>query len=65
MFASTISSDRCQLYTVVRTDLLSWDREVLTYPPTDYMTAVARALDYQRQFDPSLERYDYRVAMCD
>ena len=65
MFASTISSDRCQLYTVVRTDLLSWDREVLTYPPTDYMTAVARSLDYQRQFDPSLERYDYRVAMCD
>jgi len=65
MFASIVSSDRCQLYTVVRTDLLSWDREVLTYPPTDYMTAVARALDYQHQFDPSLERYDYRVAMCD
>jgi len=65
MFASIVSSDRCQLYTVVRTDLLSWDREVLTYPPTDYMTAVARSLDYQRQFDPSLERYDYRVAMCD
>ena len=65
MFASIVSPDRCQLYTVVRTDLLSWDREPLTYPPTDYMTAVRRAFDYQLQFDPSLERYDYRVAMCD
>ena len=64
MFASIVTSDRCQLYTVERTDLLSWDRELLTYPPSDYMTAVRRALDYQREFDPSIERYDYRVTMC-
>ena len=65
MSIPTVTSDRCQLYTVVRTDLLSWDREVLTYPPSDYMTAVRRSLEYQQQFDPSLERYDYRVSMCD
>lgn len=64
MFASIVTPDRCQLYTVVRTDLLNWDREVLTYPPSDYMSAVRRALDYQQEFDPAVERYDYRVAMC-
>jgi len=57
----------CQLFCVVRTDMASpnWDRVVLSYPPADYMTCVHRAADYQRTFDPSRSRYDYRVAHVD
>ena len=64
---SYVARERCQLYTVIRTDMKSelWDRELmLTYPPSDFMTAVARAAEYQRRFDPTRERYDYRVHMC-
>ena len=64
MFASIITDDRCELYTVIRTDLTTWDRVVLTYPPSDFATAVKRAAAYQRNFDHKRERYDYRVHMC-
>ena len=64
MFASIVSPDRCQLYTVLRTNLSTWDREVLTYPPSDFATAVERAAWYQRMFDPTREHYDWRVHMC-
>ena len=64
MFASIVSDQRCQLFTVMRTDLNTWDRVLLTYPPSDYLTAVKRAADYQRAFDHKRERYDYRVHMC-
>ena len=55
----------CQLYTVMRTDMSTpnWDRVVLTYPLSDFMTAVKRADHYQKTFDPKRERYDYRVHM--
>ncbi len=64
MFASIVTPDRCQLFTVIRTGLTSGDRTVLTYPPSDYMTAVRRAEWYQQQFDPACEFYDWRVHMC-
>ena len=64
MFASIVTDERCDLFTVIRTDLVSWDKVVLTYPPSDFMTAVYRAAHYQRTWDPSRERYDYRVHMC-
>ena len=64
MFASIVTEDRCQLYTVIRTCLGTYDREVLTYPPSDFQTAVNRAAWYQRTFDPSREHYDWRVHMC-
>ena len=64
MFASIVTEDRCQLYTVIRTSLSTYDRQVLTYPPSDYMTAVKRAEWYQEMFDPSREHYDWRVHMC-
>ena len=61
-----VSPNRCQLYYVERTDMQSenWDRVNLTYPPSDFMTAVARAADYQRRFDPLRPRYDWRVTMA-
>lgn len=64
MFASIITDDRCDLYTIMRTDLTTWDRVVLTYPPSDFMTAVRRAAHYQRTWDPSRARWDYRVHQC-
>ena len=64
MFASIVTEDRCQLYTVIRTCKSTFDKTVLTYPPSDYMTAVRRAEWYQQMFDPSREHYDWRVHMC-
>ena len=63
---SHVSADRCQLYYVERTDMQSelWDRINLSYPPSDFMTAVTLAADYQRRFDPKRERFDYRVTMA-
>ena len=66
MTVSHVSNECCQLYTVMRTDMSTpdWDREELSYPPRDFMSAVALAADYQRRFDPDRKRYDYRVHMC-
>ena len=64
MFASIVTDDRCDLYTVRRTDRLLGSAVDLTYPLTDYMTAVERAAHYQQEFDPTAERYVYRVTMC-
>ena len=63
MFASIVTTQCCDLYTVTRTDMTDWSTCELTYPPSDFMTAVERAAHYQRQFDPNRERYDYRVSM--
>jgi len=62
MFASVVSRERCELFTVVRTDLATYEQRVLTYPPSDYLVAVHRAAEYQRTFDPGRKRVDYRVA---
>ncbi len=53
----------CELFTVVRTDLQSdnYDRQNLSYAPRDYMSAVRLANHYQQTWDPSRERWDYRV----
>jgi hypothetical protein len=64
MFASIVTDQRCDLFTVTRTDILSGDRCVLTYAPADYRTCVNRAGHYQRTFDPYYARYDYRVSSC-
>lgn len=55
----------CDLYSVVRTDrtVTPWARTTLSYAPSDYMTALRRADYYQGTFDPSSNRYDYRVSM--
>ena len=65
MFASTVAHDRCQLFCIVRTRIDGYERAVLSYPRSDYLTAVRRAEWYQQEFDPDCTRYDYRVAMCD
>ena len=55
----------CDLFTVVRTDksVTPWVRRSLSYPPSDYMTAMHRADYYQHTFDPTCNRFDYRVEM--
>ena len=63
-FASIVTDDCCQLYQVVRTNLHTWEKDILTYPPSDFMPAVERAAWYQRTFDPQREHYDWRVTMC-
>ena len=60
-----VTSERCTLFTVIRTDMWTGDRVYLTYPPSDYMTAVRRAEHYQRTFDHKRERFDYRVSHHD
>ena len=62
MFASLVTDERCDLFTVVRTDLLTWDKVVLTYAPSDFQTAARRALHYQSIWGG--DRYDYRVTQC-
>ena len=61
---SHVSDDRCQLFDVVRTNLHTWERTTLSYPPSDMATAVERAAWYQRMFDPNFEHYDFRAGMC-
>jgi len=65
MFASIVSPERCELFCVMRTDMRTGERKVLTYPPADYRTCVYRAHEYQRTFDPMRSRFDWRVAHCD
>jgi len=65
MTVSVVTQQRCELFTVVRTDMRTGERKTLTYPPCDYLTAVYRANDYQRTFDPMRARFDWRVAHCD
>lgn len=67
MFTSIVSRERCDLFCVVRTDTSTpnYERVVLNYPPSDYLTAVYRAAEYQQTFDPKRKRYDYRVSSCD
>ena len=60
-----VTNDRCDLFQVLRTDLSTWDRVALTYPPSDFITAVKRAEHYQRTFDPSRSRWDYRCSHVD
>jgi len=64
MFASIVSRHHCQLFNVVRTDLRTWERTILSYPPSDMPTAVRRAADYQRWFDPDGTRWDFRCGRC-
>ena len=61
---SHVSPDFCQLFHVVRTDLRTWERTILSYPPSDMPTAVRRAADYQRWFDPDGTRWDFRCGRC-
>ena len=64
LFASIVSSDCCQLYTVERTDLETGEVVTLTYPPSDMATAVHRAALYQQEFDPTFSRWDWRCGMA-
>ena len=61
MFASTVSSEFCELFTVVRSDMRTGTRTALPYAPMSYKAAVHRAHDCQRSLDPMRGRYDYRV----
>lgn len=56
-----VSNQFCELFTVIRTDLTTYEQRVLSYPPSDYLTAVHRAAEYQRTFNPRRDRVDYRV----
>ena len=64
MFASIVTEDRCELFTVLRTNLSTYERVALSYPPTDFDTAVRRARIYQESFDSQRTSYDYRVTAC-
>ena len=57
----TVTNESCDLFQVLRTDLSNWDQIPLTYPPSDFITAVRRARYYQQTFDPGRSRWDYRV----
>ena len=65
MFASLVTPERCELFTVVRTDMRTGERKRLTYAPSDYRTAVYRANEYQQTFDPMRARFDWRVDHAD
>ena len=58
MFASIVGAD----WRLSPSPMSGYERQVLTYPPSDFVTAVRRAEWYQHQFDPPATRYDWRVA---
>ena len=62
MFASIVTRDTCPLFTVMRTDLSTYERKYMTFAPSTYLVAVKRAARCQRELDPKRQRYDYRVA---
>ena len=66
-FASTVTADRCELFYVARVDKAGpqWTYTRLTYPPSDFQTAIKRASQYQQEFDPMRSRYSYTVFNCD
>jgi len=64
MFASNVAHDRCELFCIERTDLMTYDVSRVDGPPSGYLTAVQQASAIQELFDPEYEYYDYRVAMC-
>ena len=50
----------CRLYYVMRTDLVTYERTLLSGPPSDFAAASSRASTWQQLFGN--ERFDYRVA---
>lgn len=64
MFASCVAEHRCQLFCVVRTNLITWDRKRMECAPGNWDTISTRAREYQAVFDPDHEFYDYRISMC-
>ena len=65
IFNMLVTDARCDLFQVLRTDLSNWDQIPLTYPPSDFITAVRRAQYYQQTYDPGRSRWDYRVDSVD
>ena len=64
MFASIVSPHFCELFRVSRIHKDTGDVTLLSYPPSDMATAVHRASDYQRRFDPLSEQYYWRATAC-
>jgi hypothetical protein len=64
MFTSTFNAERCQLFCVVRTDLMTYDTVTVPGYVSNYSNAVAQARGIQDLCDPDYEHYDYRVGMC-
>ena len=64
MSNSTFTADRCQLFCVVRTDLMTYDTVTVPGFVSDYSNTVGQARAIQELCDPDYELYDYRVGMC-
>lgn len=64
MFASLVSRHRCELYTIVVTDLITYEHRSLNIAPSNMPTMVRRASNFQRWFDPHHKRFDFRVGRC-
>ena len=64
MFTSTFNAERCQLFCVVRADLMTYDTVTVPGYVSNYSNTVAQARGIQELCDPDYEFYDYRVGMC-
>ena len=53
----------CDLFYVERFDKSTFERKILSYPPSDFATASTRAAYYQREFGHD-GRYRYAVEMA-
>ena len=54
----------CQLYTILRTDLHTWEVTEVPGVRGDFDTVSRLTRETQDVFDPDYEFYDYRVGMC-
>jgi len=64
MFASLVTQQRCDLFTVMCTDLETWDRYECTWLRSNFKDASLRALEYQFSMDPLRKSLDFRVHQC-
>ena len=53
----------CDLFYVERFNTRTYERRILSYPPSDFATATTRATHYQRTFGRD-GRYRYAVEMA-
>lgn len=60
MFASIVSAQACDCFTVIATDLRTWKR--IVFPMfLDFKDAGIKALEYQALMDPSRKLIDFRI----
>ena len=63
MYSTVVDAQACHCFTVMFTDLRSWERVVFPHF-LPFEEASVKALEYQSMMDPERKSFDFRVHMC-